>query len=116
MTEKAPLILGEKPKRTRVKEVHTEYTTEIPAIRKLYETFGRARASKMLGLTDITYMINSGKARPAYELAARAILESEIPKEDNRTRSFVVKLSPEHLKVMKPLIDTLGIPYLELDF
>lgn len=98
------------------KAAHTEYTTEIPCITELYNRFGKTRASKMLGLTDIGHLIRAGKARPAYEIAAKAILEAEVPKDDTRTRSFVVKMSPEHLKVMKPLIDTLGIPYLELDF
>lgn len=95
---------------------HTEYTTDISNIIRLHEQFGKTRASKMLGLTDIGHLIRAGKARPAYELAAKAILDAEVPKEDTRTRSFVVKMSPEHLKILKPLIDTLGIPYMELDF
>jgi len=95
---------------------HSEFTTEIPSIVKLNEKFGKTRASKMLGVSDITHFIRAGQARPAYEIAAKAILAAEVPQEDTRTRSFVVKLSPDHLKVLKPLIDTLGIPYLELDF
>ena len=95
---------------------HTEYTTEIPSITELYNRFGKTRASKMLGLTDIGHLIRAGKARPAYEIAAKAILEAEVPKDDKRVRSFVVKMSPEHLKILQPLIDTLGVPYLELDF
>ena len=95
---------------------HTEYTTEIPCITELYNRFGKTRASKMLGLTDIGHLIRAGKARPAYEIAAKAILEAEVPKDDKRVRSFVVKMSPEHLKILQPLIDTLGVPYLELDF
>lgn len=95
---------------------HTEYTTEIPCITELYNRFGKTRASKMLGLTDIGHLIRAGKARPAYELAAKAILEAEVPKDDKRVRSFVVKMSPEHLKILQPLIDTLGVPYMELDF
>lgn len=96
--------------------VHTEYVTEIPFIRALYDKHGRTKASKMLGLTDITHLIRAGRARPAYEMAAKAILAEETPKEDNRVRSFVVKMSPEHLKILQPLINTLGVPYLELDF
>lgn len=95
---------------------HTEYTTEIPCITELYNRFGKSRASKMLGLTDIGHLIRAGKARPAYEIAAKAILEAEVPKDDKRVRSFVVKMSPEHLKILQPLIDTLGVPYMELDF
>ena len=95
---------------------HTEYTTEIPSITELYNRFGKTRASKMLGLTNIGHLIRAGKARPAYEIAAKTILEAEVPKDDKRVRSFVVKMSPEHLKILQPLIDTLGVPYLELDF
>lgn len=95
---------------------HTEYATEIPNIIRLHEQFGKTRASKMLGLADIGHLIRAGKARPAYEIAAKAILEAELPKEDRRIRSFVVKMSPEHLKILQPLIDTLGVPYMELDF
>lgn len=98
------------------KVVHTEYVTEIPSITALYNMFGKSRASKMLGLTDITHLIRAGKARPAYEIAAKAMLEAELPKEERRIRSFVVKMSPEHLKILQPLIDTLGVPYMELDF
>lgn len=95
---------------------HTEYTTEIPCITELYNRFGKTRASKMLGLTDIGHLIRAGKARPAYEIAAKAILEAEVPKDDKRVRSFVIKMSPEHLKILQPLIDTLGVPYMKLDF
>jgi len=95
---------------------HTEYTTEIPCITELYNRFGKTRASKMLGLTDIGHLIRAGKARPAYEIAAKAILEAEVPKDDKRVRSFVIKMSPEHLKILHPLTDTLGVLYMELDF
>lgn len=95
---------------------HTEYTSDIQNIRALYNKHGKTKASRMLGLTDITHLIRADKARPAYEIAAKAILAEETPKDDTRVRSFVVKMSPEHLKILQPLIDTLGVPYLELDF
>lgn len=98
------------------KVIHTEYVTEIPAITALYNTFGKTRASKMLGLTDITHLIRAGKARPAYEIAAKAMLETELPKEDKRVRSFIVKMTPEQMKIVQPLIDALAITYMELDF
>jgi hypothetical protein len=106
--------LADEVKTTRT--THTEYTKEIPSIRALLEKHGKTKASRMLGLTDITHLTRAGKARPAYELAAKAILAAETPKDDTRVRSFVVKMSPEHLKILQPLIDTLGVPYLELDF
>lgn len=98
------------------KTTHTEYTTEIPSITELYNRYGQTRASKMLGLTNVGNLVKAGKARPAYELAAKAILQAEVPKDDKRVRSFVVKMSPEHLKILQPLIETLGVPYMELDF
>lgn len=98
----------------------TEYTTEIGPIVKLNEMFGKTKASMLLGLTDITHLIRAGKARPAYVIAAQALLDKEaalVPKqEEPKPQSYIVKMSAEEQKLLIPIFEKFGIIYMTLDF
>lgn len=89
-----------------------EYVKEFPCFLKLIEKHGHAKASDMLGLTNVQVMAKNGQVRPAYEMAAKLLLGDS----EERVHSYVVKLTPGNAKIVLPLLDKLEVPHLELDF
>lgn len=93
-------------------------TTDLSNIKKLVDKIGVQEAGKMLGLAGetISQGIRDGEMRLAYEMAAELALRNMTPRQDRFGTTYVVKLTPEQAKIIQPLIDGLGIQYLELDF
>lgn len=96
------------------KPMSFEYTTEYPNLIRLVEQFGQAQASKMMGLSDVNKMIRDNKVRPAYEIAAGALLDKLNVKE-REVISYIIKLTPDQKKLILPLLDSLKVTYMDLD-
>lgn len=92
-----------------MKKVHT--MEPVKELRTAVERFGVPEVSKRLGLggPSLHDIIKKGECRPAYNLAARTMLET-----DTRPRILVCHCpAGADVKVARKLLETLGIKTLE---
>lgn len=92
-------------------------TRDLTNMKTLVERVGTTEAGQLLGLAGetISQGLRENEMRLAYEMAAELVIRKMSP-EQSAGRTYVVKLTADQVKIMKPLIETLGIQYLELDF
>lgn len=89
-----------------------EFIQDAPFLQKLADIHGVMKAGELLGLSHVGTILREKKVRPAYEIAAKALI-GEV---GEKPHSYVIKLSAEHEKIVIPLLKGLDVPYLELDF
>ena len=94
----------------------TEFTSEFPFLKQLVEMYGVMEAGRMIGLTNIGTAMKDLKVRPAYEMAAELCIRNLTPREDRMPCSYLVKLTPEQKKVILPLLESMDVTFMDLEF
>lgn len=94
-----------------------EYTTEFPHFRKLVEKYGHTEASRKIGFSDsyASEVFRAGKIRPCSEMAAELVLRDETPRSERVGTAYIVKLTGEDSKLVLPMLDRMGVIYMDLD-
>lgn len=106
----------EEPKKKTQRTYKT--TDSIPYLKEMIALLGVNRTSHKLGVSStlISEISNGGKCRVAYELAAMGWIlknvKTEVEKEKSRT--YVVKLTPDQQKFILPMMDHSKIFYMDI--
>ena len=86
-----------------------EFTTEISSLRQLVSEVGSAKADRLLGMKNAAGpMVNEGRARPVYEIAAKYILQ-EMHRKDAEDIMFLVRIPADKFDAVNTVLKALGV-------
>ena len=89
----------------------THTTEPTKELKELVDRVGQTRAGELIGLKkqSINEMIRTGRCRPAYNLAASAILgRLQKPKPH---RLYFVRVPPDRAELFQEVVSGLGFKY-----